>query len=438
MEIKKNQIDDLNLQVTINVAAEDYAAGMKKFLNDRRKTADFKGFRKGNVPMGMIERVYGEQALFEGVNSCISDALNQVITEGQLRVIGEPLSAENQPEVEWKKGNDFSFVFDIAVAPEVKVALSKEDKLPLYNINVTEEAKKEMRANILQQLGSMQEGKKAGEDDFVIADFTQGEMKVEGAYVSVRKVEGEAHKSFLGAKAGAKFTVNVNEAFTNESDRAAMLKVKKEDLATLAPEFEVEVVNVKTFVAAEPSQEVYDQAFGEDKVHNEEEFMAAIEERLVANYKQEADYRLSKDLRDYLVKKADVKLPEAFLKRWLLKANEGKFTAEEIDKEFPAFLDGYVWQMVRESLMEDYKLKIEKDDIQEAAEAFASYQYAMYGMPNVPADMLKDYASRMLKDENQLRRIVESVEEQKIFTAVKEVITLSSKKISVDKFRELK
>ena len=198
------------------------------------------------------------------------------------------------------------------------------------------------------------------------------------------------------------------------------------------------MVNVKTFVSAEANQETFDKLFGPDKVHNDEEFTAAVEERLVENYKQEADYRFGKDLKKYLVEKAAVTLPEDFLKRWLVYINEGKFTAEQIEAEFPSFIEDFKWQTVRSSLMEKYGLKVEEKDLQEAAEAFAAYQYAMYGMGGVPQEMIREAAQRVLADERQSRQIEENVEDQKVITAVREVVTLANKKITVEKFRELK
>lgn len=438
MKLEKNQIDALNLQVTLNVAKEDYEAAEKKLLNERRRTADFKGFRKGMAPMSLIQRVYGEQTLVESVNKVLSSGLNDFIKDNNLRIVGEPMASEDQPEIEWKSGNDFTFKFDIATTPEVSFEISKEDKVPYYVINITEEAKKEMKENMLKQAGSLQDGEKAKEEDFVIADMSNGEKSVEGTYISVRNVSGEARKLFIGAKPGDEFDVNVNEAFADETDRASMLKVKKEELEGLNPVFHVKIVNVKTFVAAEESQEVFDKLFGEDKVHNSEEFDKAVSDKLADNYKQEADYRLSKDLRDYFIKKADIALPEAFLKRWLLQTNEGKFSMEEIEKEFDAFLADFRWQMTRSFIMDKYGLKIEEKDMQEAAEAYVAYQYAMYGMGNVPQDMISNSAKQVLTDERQVRNIAENVETQKVISALKENISLQNKKISVEKFRELK
>ena len=437
MNIVKNQIDDLNLQLTIEVAHADYAENEKKELNKCRRTAEFKGFRKGMVPMSLIQKVYGERVLVDSVNRILSDAINGFIKDNNIKMVGEPLPSADQAELEWKSGNDFTFRFDIATASEVNFELGKDDKITYYNIEVSDIAKKEMKDNLLRQFGSLVDAETAGEEDFVIVDFSQEGRNVEGAYVAVRNVAGDAKTKFAGAKVGDQFDVNVNEAFTDETDRAYMLKVKKEELAGIAPEFHVTVKEVKTFAPAEENQENYDKIFGEDKVHNSEEFDKAVEERLVENYKQESDYRLSKDIRDYLMKKADVKVPEEFMKRWLLSINEGKFTMEEIEKEAPAFFEDYRWQLVRSYLMEKFSLDIKKEEVEEAAKAYVAYQYAQYGMGNVPDTILAESAERVMKDENTSRRIIENVENQKVIEAVKGVVSLRKKTVSVEKFREL-
>lgn len=437
MNIVKNQIDELNIQLTVTVAHDDYAEAEKKELQRCKRTAEFKGFRKGMVPMSLIQKVYGERVLGEVVNKVLSDAINNFVKENNIKMVGEALPSEDQPEIEWKSGNDFTFKFDIATTSEVNFELSKDDKVKVYEIKVSAEAKKEMKDNLLRQFGSLTDAEQAGEDDFVIVDFAQEGKTVEGSYVGVKNVAGEAKSKFLGAKVGDQFDVNVNEAFTNESDRAYMLKVKKEELASLAPEFHVTVKEVKTFAPAEENQETYDKIFGENQVHNAEEFDKAVTARLEENYKQESDYKLSKDLREYLVKKADIKLPEEFLKRWLFNINDGKFSKEEIEKEAPAFFEDFRWQMVRGYIMQKFDLKIEEKDVHEAAQAYVAYQYASYGMGNVPEAILKDSVARVLQDENTSRRIVENVEATKVIEAVKGAVTLKAEKVSVEDFRTL-
>ena len=328
MNVTKNQIDDLNLELVLNVAPEDYAPIKKKKLNERRKTADFKGFRKGMVPMSLVERVYGPNALVDAVNEIISEQLDKFIRENSLNIIGEPITGKNQKEVDWEDGKDFEFVFDMALNPEVKVEVTKDDEVNEYNITVTEKAKKEMKDNL-------------------------------------RKYD---------------------ETKKDKTDE----------------ELEEEVVNY-----------------------------------LKNNYKQESAYRLSKDIRDYLVQKAGLTLPEEFLKRWLTLMNKDKVDEETIEKEFPAFLQDYRWQLVRGHLMDTLGLKIEQKDIQEAAESYVRYQYALYGMGGVPDEIVKENAKNVLTDEKQFNRVIEQVEDNKVLDAVKGIIKITPKRISVDKFRAL-
>ena len=328
MNVTKNQIDDLNLELVLDVAADDYAPIKKKKLAERRKTAEFKGFRKGMVPMSLIERVYGQNALVDAVNDIIGEQLDKFIKDNSLNIIGEPITGKNQKEVDWEDGKDFQFVFDMAVNPPVKLEVTKDDTVNEYTITVTEKAKKEMKDN----LRKFDESKKDKTDE----------------------------------------------------------------------ELEDEVV-----------------------------------EYLKNNYKQEAAYRLSKDIRDYLVEKAGLTLPEEFLKRWLTLMNKDKVDEQTIDKEFPAFLQDYKWQLVRGHLMDTMGLKIEQKDLQEAAESYVRYQYAMYGMGGVPDDIIKESAKNVLTDEKQFNRVIEQVEDNKVLDAVKGIIKITPKRISVDKFRAL-
>ena len=438
MKVSHIQPDALNYTVTIEIAAEDYAEPLRKRLNEYKRKADIKGFRKGMAPMQLIQRMYGDQALYESVNGLVGDSLEKFIADNKVRVLGEPMPAEDQPQLSWKAGENFTFKFDIAQTPELNIEVGKEDKIPYYDINITVAEKKAQKEQLLQQYGSLQEGKKAGEQDYIVADIENEGHKAEGVYVSISHVAEEARGAFLGKKAGDKFQVDVNAAFTNETDRAAMLKVEKDQLANLDPLFTFTVVNVKTFVAAEENQETYDKIFGEGKVTTPEQFDEKIEERIKASHEQEANYRFGADVRKYFVEKAKLELPEAFLKRWLVYANEGKFTAEQVEQEFPAFLEDFKWQLVRGSLMQKFGLKVSQADLQAAAESFVAYQYAMYGMAGVPENIIKSSAENVLQDQNQRRRLEEQCEDNLTIAKVREEVTLQTKKISQDKFRELK
>ena len=438
MNVTKNQADALNYQVTIDIAAADYAEPLRKRLNDYRRKADIKGFRRGMAPMSLIQRLYGDQCLYESVNGMVSEALDSFIRDEKIRIVGEPMPSEDQPQLSWKSGEDFTFKFDIAQTPELSFEVNKDDKVVYYDINITAAEKKTQKEQLLQQYGSLQEGKKAGENDYIIADIENEGHKAEGVYVSISHVAEEARGAFIGRQAGDKFEMDVNAAFPNETDRAAMLKVDKAKLAELNPLFTFTVVNVKTYVAAEENQETYDKIFGEGAVTTPEQFEEKVTERIKASHEQEANYRFGTDVRKYFVEKAKLELPEAFLKRWLVYANEGKFTAEQVEKEFPSFIEDFKWQLVRGYIMKKFDLKVKREDILAAARSFVAYQYAMYGMAGVPQNLIDSSAENMLQDKNQYNRLEEQCEDNIAIAKVREEVTLQSKKISLEKFRELK
>ena len=277
------------------------------------------------------------------------------------------------------------------------------------------------------------------DEDFIIADFIQnGEVKAAGSYVTLKTIADEQVKSlFIGKKVGDKFTVNVNEAFTNETDRAAMLKVKKEELASLDPVFEIEIKEIKTIKEAELSQELYDRIFGKDKVTDEAGFDAKIEERIAAEYQREADFRFMLDAKEYLLKKTDIKVPEEFMKRWLFTINEGKFTMEQIEKEFPLFLKDFRWQLIRQYIMKEQKMEIKREDLLAEAKKIASYQFAMYGLNDVPEEQLTSYAESLLANEQEGRRVYEKREEDMVLDYVKETVTLAEKSVTIEELQNM-
>jgi hypothetical protein len=330
MNVQQNNIDELNLELNVKIEAADYADILKKKLSERRRNAEFKGFRKGMVPASMIQHVYGEQCLVEAVNQVLGNALDEHISKNGQHLLGEPLTSEKQGELEWKAGNDFDFVFDAAVSPKVEFEVEKGDTVPSYTVSI------------------------AAKDKTSMAE-------------SLKKYYEE----------------------------------KKEE-------------------------------------KSEEDIDKEVTERLESQYKNEAEWRLTKDIRDYFVGKANLTLPEAFLKRWLITANAGKVSAEDVEKEFPGFIEDFKWQLVRGYLMDKYGFKVEESDLREAAQAYVTYQYAMYGIGNVPKEMIDEAVVNILQDRKQIDRLVEQVEDRKVLEKLKEEITLKPTKITAAKFRELK
>ena len=244
-------------------------------------------------------------------------------------------------------------------------------------------------------------------------------------------------KKFIGKKVGSSFTVDVNKTFTYETDRAALLKVKKEELADMDPNWQVTIKEVKTFVEAEQNQDLYDRMFGEGVVTDEAGFEAKIAERIKQEYEQESAYRFMLDSREYLLNKTNIQLPEEFLKKWLYTINEGKFTMEEIEKDFQLFLKDFRWQLIRQYIMKEQKMEITREALVEAAKRVAKMQFAMYGLNDVPEEQLNSYANSILSNEKEGRRIYEKTEEDMVIGYIKSVVTLDKKSISIDDLQKM-
>ena len=433
MKVEQVKVNDLTYQLNVNIEKADAQDKKKKALNEFRKKVEIRGFRKGMAPMSLVEKMHGVQALVEAVNQMISEAINNHIAENKLNILGEPLpNEEKQKEIDWENDENYEFVFDIALAPQVEFTLSKDDKIVSYNVAVSEEAKKAYKSNMLKQFGKLENTDSVKEEDFIIADLEQGENKVEGTYITLRQMAEEAKCQFLGKKPGDSFEVNVHETFVNETDRAALLKVKKEELASVEPMWKVTVKEVKTFVEAEQTQEIYDRMFGEGVVTDEAGFEAKVAERIALEYKQESDFRFVLDAREYLLNKTNIELPEEFMKRWLFTINEGKFTMEDIEKDFALFCKDFRWQMISQYIMREQKMEITREEVLAAAKQIAKYQFAMYGLNDVPEEQLNHYAESILANEKEGRRIVEKTEQDKVIGYVKSVVTLEEKEISIE------
>ena len=440
MKVTQKQAEDLTLMVSLTIGNDDYAPKVKKILGDYRRNADIKGFRKGMAPMSMIEKMHGQSAMVDAVNNLISEGLNNYINENKLNIIGEPLANETeQKPVSWKAGEDMEFIFDIALAPKVEIALSADDMIAYYEAELSKEEIAKYKSNVLRQFGQLGVVDSIEQDeDFIIADLLQGETKIEGTYVALRSIEDKKiKKQFMGKKSGDTFDVDVNKAFANEADRAALLKVKKEELASVEPVWSLTVKEVKRFIEPEVNQELYNKMLGEGVVSTEEEFDAKVVERMRAEYAQESDYRFMLDARDYLIEKAAIAVPENFLKRWLFTANEGKFSMEDIEKDFHLFLKDFRWQMIRQYFVKEQKLEVKREDLLAQAKNIAAYQFAMYGLPNVPEEQLNQYAESLLSNEKEGRRIFDKVEEDKVIGYVRSVVKLDKKSVSVEKLREM-
>ncbi len=448
MNISKENIDALNAVIKLTVEKEDYAGRVDNVLKDYRKRVNMPGFRAGKVPMGVVKKMYGKAVIADEVNKLVSEKIHNFIVDEKLDLLGEPLPSEAQEVIDFDNAEKFDFAFDIALAPEVEVNLSKRIKLPIYNVTISDEMFNQQKDSITGRFGQSEVIDTVTEKALVKGNFAQlenGEVKEDGiapedVVLSMAIVKDEDEKKkLMGAKAGDVIVFDPKKAFPNDSEISHMLKITKEEAEALTGDFQFTITEVTEFVNAEVNQELFDKAFGEGVVSSEEEFEARIKEDIAKNLEMEVEYRFSLDAKDKLMGKVDVEFPEAFLKRWLLATNRDNEKLDEatLEAEMPRFLEDLKWQLIRNNIIKNNEIKVEEADVLEYAKKAAKMQFMQYGLNSVPDEHLENYAQEMMKQEEQRRQMAEGAMQEKVIAFIKEAVKVEEKEISRDDFNKL-
>ena len=274
-------------------------------------------------------------------------------------------------------------------------------------------------------------------DEALSVTLDNGEMNVADAYVGLISMSEEERKPFIGKKVGFKTTVNVNELYKNPSQRAAVLQVKEDELEGINPEFSLEITKIRKFAEPELNEEFFKMAFPAGNVKTAEEFEAFVDAEISKELRRESDYLFTLQLRDFLLKKAGLTMPVEFLKRWLYVINEGKFTKEEIEKDFDAFVKLFTWNYLQKYFIKQDNLTVTPEEATAEAKALAQAQFAQYGLPTAPEDMLANYAKKILEDREQGQKIYEKLYEMKVVEDVKSKIKVTEKAVSAEEFAKL-
>jgi len=448
MNITRENIDELNAILTVSIEKNDYEATVNDVLKNYRKKANMPGFRPGMVPAGLIKKMYGKAALAEEVNKILSKSLTDYIVSENLNVLGEPLpNDEKQQTIDWDNQSDFSFVFDVAMAPAFEVKLDNETAIPFYSISANEEMVNKQFDAYSSRLGENKVVESVEEKDTVRGNFVQlneegseleGGINAEKVVIAIDLMKDEETKaSFIGKKAGDVLVFDPIKAYENRHEVSHMLNISHEEAETLSGNFNFTIVEVLRFEKAEPTQELYNQIYGEDSgITLEEEFKAKIKAELEDNFIYSSNYKFALDSRDTLLKSIQFDLPEAFLKRWILATNE-KMTQEQIDADFDNFMVDLKWQLIKDKIVKDNDLKITEEDVRAMAKEMAMVQFRQYGLNNVGEEHLENYANHMLKNEEERRKLVSRKQEDVIISTIKDKVTLDMQEVSYDEFNKM-
>ncbi len=450
MNILFEKPDKVNGLMTVTVEEADFKDDVEKTLKDYRKKANFPGFRPGMVPMGLIKKQFGASVKMDTLNKFVGEKIYTYIKDNKIQMLGEPLPSEKQEPVDIEKDGPYTFMFDIAVAPEFKIELNGDTKLAYYNIKADDKLIDQQVDMFASQLGSYE---KADSYDGEQRDMLKGDLReldadgntkeggitVDGAVMMPEYIKVEDQKKlFDNAKPGDIIAFNPRKAYPdNDAEVASLLKIDREAVKSMDSDFSYQVIEISRFKKAEVNQEMFDHVFGKDAVKSEEEFRARIAEGLKPQLQANSDYKFLIDVRKYAEDAVgELTFPDALLKRVMLLNNKDK-GEEYVEKNYDESIRQLKWHLIKEQLVAANNIKVEDADVKAAAKEAARMQFAQYGMNNVPDEYLDNYAGEMLKKRDSAAGFVDSAVENKLVQALKGVVTLDEKTVTLDEFNEL-
>lgn len=445
MNISFEAPDKINGLMTITLETADYQPEVDKTLKDYRKRANIPGFRPGQAPMGMIKRQFGPSVKVEAVNKLLGEKLYEYVRENKIQMLGEPLPSDKQEQLDFESDQPLTFKFDIAVAPEFEAKLSGKDKVPYYNITVDDKLI-DQQVEMYQNRSGQYE--KVEQYDSEERDMLKGDLREVGKEGGIElsdvvlmpqyiKVDDQK-KLFGGCKLGDIITWNPRKAYPdNDAEVSAMLKIQKEEVKDHEGDFTFQVTEISRYVKHEVNQELFDQVFGDGNVKDEKEFRQKIADQISQQFKTDSDYKFLQDVRAHVEKKVGkLEFPEALLKRVMMNNNKDK-GADFVEKNFEASIKELGWHLMKEQLVAAQDIKVDDADLKNVAKEAARMQFAQYGMSNVPDEYLENYAAEMLKKRENVDGLVDRAVDVKLTAALKSVVKLDEKDITMEDFQKL-
>jgi trigger factor len=447
MNIVRKDLDQNNAVLTLSIVKADYAEKVDKTLRDYRKKANIPGFRPGMVPAGLVKKMYGKAVVTEEINKLVSEDLYNYIRENNVNILGEPLPNETeQKPIDFDTQEDFEFVFDLGIAPEFEVELSKKDKVKYYTIAVSDEMIENQVKSYTGRYGKYIQEEVVEEKDMIkgeLLEMANGKVnesgiKVKDATLTASYMKDADQKAlFVGAKKGDVITFNPTKALESEVEISSMLKISKDEAKNITNDFQLKIESITRYHESAIDQELFDKVYGEAVVSTEEEFRAKIKENIQENLVSDSEYKFGVDAQEMLVAKFnDLTFPDAVLKRWVLSNNEN-LTAETLEADYDKMIADLKWQLIKSKVQKNTELKVEAQDVEQYAKKVAKAQFAQYGMIGMDDDILANYAKDMMKKEETLKSMIERVTEEKIFAVVKEAVKIDSKEVSIEEFNKM-
>lgn len=448
MKVSFENPDKINGLLTITVEDDDYKAEVEKTLKEYRKTANVPGFRPGQVPMGMIRRRFGSAVKMDAINKVLGDELQKYIADNNIAMLGEPLASEKQQPQDLEKDGPYTFMFDIAVAPEFDIKLDANDTVDYYEIAADDALIDSQVEMFASRMGQNVEADHYEDGDVLKGDLRQldaegntleGGLTVEAASVMPKYLKSDDQKKlFDGCKPGDIITFNPSKAYEGSNyELSSLLKVDREKVAEYTGDFSYQITSVQHFEKHAVDQELFDLTFGKDAVKDEKEFREKIAEGLKAQLALDSDMKFLMDVRKYAEDKVgQLTYPDSLLKRIMKQNNQDK-DQEFIDKNYEPSIKELSWSLIRSKIAVALGVKIEDEDVKSAAREMAKAQFVQYGMSNVPQEYVDNYADELLKKKEAQQQFVDRAIDAKLVEALKGVVTLNKKSVSLDEFNKM-
>lgn len=447
MDINRENIDELNAVLKIKIGKPDYEEKVENVLKDYRKKANIKGFRPGMVPIGLVRKMYGKAVQVDEINKIVTENIQKYLADEKLEILGDPIpKTDEQERIDFDTQEEFTLSFELGLAPQFELNLTKKNKVTFYEITVDEKMKNDYLENYTRRYGELRNADTSEEKDVVKGKIeaadNDGNPVAEGISLDETSLgidlikDDEIKKQFIGKNINDNISFDLKKAFPNDNEIAGLLKIKKEEVAGIEGNFRFTINEISRFHPAEPGKELYDKIYGEGVVSTEEEFNKKIEEEIVTSLTREGDFKLMQDIKKLALQKTDFQLPEEFLKRWLLRVNE-KTTEEVIEKEFESFRNDLKWQLIRNKVAKENEMKISEEELQKEAENITRFQFRQYGLFYATDEQISNYAKETLKHEDDAKRIADKILEEKVLAKMKELVKIENKSISVDEFNKL-
>ena len=434
MDITKEQIDDLNAVVTVAITKEDYQDKVDKILKDYRKQANIPGFRKGQVPLGLIKKQYGKSVLVDEVNKLLQDNLNKYLTEEKLDVLGNPLPKQ-QDNFDWNN-EELAFEFELGLAPDFEVPLSTKKPITRYKIVADKKMVNEQVERLQKQYGKLVSKDEVGKKDEVTGTFTNAEEEIDnGATVELDKIKSKkALDALKGKKVGDTATLNTKGLFKEDYLLSSVLGISQEkaDGLKIAVDFKIDEINERE--PAELNQELFDKLFGEGKISSEKEMKERIKEDSEKQFEQQADQKLLNDVTEYFIENTKFELPSEFLTKWIQMTGEEPLTAEQATEQYEKSEKGLRYQLIEERIMKKNSIQLDFEELKEFAKVYIRSQMAQYGQVNPQEEELDAIAARVLGNQDEAKRLSEQLMSQKLLNLYKEKANLKTKEVTYDNF----